>query len=399
MLLLTGGASEGDGTPLEVESGGDSPIIWFIFLLSYSMSLFLLALRWKRTFYVLSKNKLILVLLIFTLASVLWSVSPDITLRRVIALAGTTFFGCYLAVSYSLKQLLQLLAWTFAVSIILSFIFIIVLPKYGTMGGTHTGVWRGIYVHKNGLGKTMVASAIVFLLLALDANKNSLVLWSGFFSSIVLLVSSKSTTSLLTLIAMIAIIPMCRTFRWRYEVMIPTLISIILLSSISLTVLTSNSEFFLLFLGKDPTLTGRTDLWITIFNKVLQHPLLGYGFNAFWLGWNSEASDIWRIVGWTAPNAHNGWLDLLLDLGFLGASIFILVFGVTLVNALAQIRWSQTFTSLFPLLNIMYLTISNIGESKLLRHHDINWVLYVAVSLLISIPHKNPYETGLTKAN
>lgn len=398
-LLISGGANEGDGTSLDIASGGDSPIIWFVFLLSYGMSFFLLALRRKKTFYVLSKSKLIWGLLIFVSASVLWSVAPDITIRRVIALMGTTFFGYYLAVSYSLKQFLQLLVLTFTISIVLSFIFIVALPKYGIMGATHAGAWRGIYPHKNILGKLMVISAVTFLLTALDDKRNSFILWLGFFLSIVLLTFAKSTTSLLTLIAMIVLIPVCFNLRMHYKIMVISLIFTTTIGSILSVIFISNADFFLLSLGKDPTLTGRTALWETIFDKILQHPILGYGYGAFWRGWDSDAGDVWRLANWTAPNAHNGWIDLCLDLGFFGASMFVFVFCITLVNALTRVRQERNFTSLFPLLMIVYLVISNFGESKLLRQHEISWVLYVALSLLVSVPNKIFLKAGQTKVN
>ena len=35
--------------------------------------------------------------------------------------------------------------------------------------------------------------------------------------------------------------------------------------------------------GKDPTLTGRTDLWATGMEFISEHPWQGVGFHAFWV--------------------------------------------------------------------------------------------------------------------
>jgi hypothetical protein len=84
------------------------------------------------------------------------------TIARDLALVGTSLFGLYFATRYSLEEQIQLLSSMFGIVIILSFLFAIALPKYGIMDGIHAGAWRGIYNHKNVLGKVMVTGVIIF---------------------------------------------------------------------------------------------------------------------------------------------------------------------------------------------------------------------------------------------
>lgn len=86
-------------------------------------------------------------------------------------------------------------------------------------------------------------------------------------------------------------------------------------------------DLILGFLGKDETLTGRTDLWYYVNICISQKPLLGWGFSAFWSALNPAAHEISANLGWQVPNAHNGLLELLLELGGLGVSLFALVFA------------------------------------------------------------------------
>jgi exopolysaccharide production protein ExoQ len=374
----------GDVTP---GTQPDNGLIWILFLINYGVSFFLLAARWKTTLYLLSKDRFNWVLVGVALLSILWSFAPGMTLRRSIALIGSTSFAFYLATRYSLKQLLKLLGWAFGIAVILSFVFGIALPKYGIMGGIHAGAWRGIYPHKNTLGKTMVSSAIVFLLLAIDNKRHRLILGCGFILSIVLILLSTSKTSLTIVISLLVIIPIYRTFRWRYELMAPVLIAIVTVIGSFYILLTANLENLLLLLGKDPTLTGRTDLWPVVLEKIMQNPWIGYGYSGFWSrDWKSESAYIWYATGWEPPNAHNGLLDLWLDLGLLGVSIFLMGFWKSFMNGLAWVRLGKTTVSIFPLTFFTYIVFANVTENTLLVQNEIFWVLYVATSLLTIKP-------------
>jgi hypothetical protein len=74
---------------------------------------------------VAQKDFLIWVLVGIALASAIWTVAPDITLRRSLLLLGTTLFGIYLAMRYSLREQLQLLSWALGLVILLSIVFAI----------------------------------------------------------------------------------------------------------------------------------------------------------------------------------------------------------------------------------------------------------------------------------
>jgi len=72
--------------------------------------------------------------------------------------------------------------------------------------------------------------------------------------------------------------------------------------------------------GRDPTLTGRTNIW----NAVLSahtNPLVGTGYESFWLG--SRLKQVWSLAGFGINEAHNGYLEVYLNLGLIG--LFLLV--------------------------------------------------------------------------
>jgi exopolysaccharide production protein ExoQ len=76
--------------------------------------------------------------------------------------------------------------------------------------------------------------------------------------------------------------------------------------------------FLLKSLGRNPTLTGRTELWSTI-RGMTTNPILGTGFESFWLG--SRLEKLWSIYWWHPNEAHDGYLEMYLNLGWVGITI------------------------------------------------------------------------------
>ena len=73
-----------------------------------------------------------------------------------------------------------------------------------------------------------------------------------------------------------------RTWRWRYELMIPASIGIMFLGTLSYIWFTENAAIAFGSIGKDSSLTGRTEIWGLIIDIALRKALLGYGYDSFW---------------------------------------------------------------------------------------------------------------------
>ena len=141
---------------------------------------------------------------------------------------------------------------------------------------------------------------------------------------------SKSATSLVTIFAFF-IFHMIGIFYGKGGVR--RMISICLGIFIAATyiLLLMNIDLIYSFLDKDPTLTGRTEFWPYIIDYIYQRPLLGWGFAAFWIPSNPSAEEI--PIGFGINEAHNGMLQLLLDIGVVGTAIFLFLWTRNLVMA------------------------------------------------------------------
>jgi exopolysaccharide production protein ExoQ len=383
-LLLAGGSGQGideDNAPAI-----DYTMLQSVFFLNYLISLFLLIIRWKKATYTLSKDWTIWLLMIITVASVFWSFTPQVTRARSIALVGTSLFGLYIASRYTIREQIKLLGWSFILIIIMSFLFAILLPHYGTMdAGVHTGSWRGIYVHKNVFGKVIGIGGIVFMLLVMDGKEKWWFSWLGLVLSFCLLFLSRSSSSMINFLTVIALIPVYRVLRLQYYLMIPILIAIVTIGGGLSLWLNQNAGILLGSIGKDPTLTGRTDMWPQIMDMIWKEPWLGYGYNAFWNDWNSPCAYVWYAVKWTPPNSHNGFLDLWLDLGLLGVVVFGIGFSLTIVRGLYSLRTKEYWMNFWGILYLTYLVLCNLTESSLVIRNDIFWLLYITASFSLAI--------------
>ncbi|MEL7224256.1 MAG: O-antigen ligase family protein, partial [Cyanobacteria bacterium J06576_12] len=155
-LVLSGGADE-----ISIEY--ENTYFRVVFPLLYLILIGLLSLRWRKVLAVIRCNWLIVALIVFTAVSFLWSDSPSLTLRRNVALVGTSFLGLYLASRYTFKEQLHLLGWLCGVTVASSIAFAVLVPQLGISVGSHAGAWRGIFAHKNVRLLITIASPRPFL--------------------------------------------------------------------------------------------------------------------------------------------------------------------------------------------------------------------------------------------
>lgn len=388
-LILSGGVSEGDGVDI---NSFNFTLNVLTYLLTYMISGFLLLLRWKKVVYFISKDRIVWVLVGIAIASVLWSFSPARTLKSCIGLIGTTFFGLYLGTRYSIRDQVKLLGLAYGLIIVFSILFAIGLPRYGIMGGVHAGAWRGIFTHKNFFGRALAFSGVLFAILTNINTQKKWLPWLGIVAVMGLLVLAKSTTSMINFVVLIGSLYAYRVLRLRYFLMIPGFFAIVAIGGVVIDWYTQNATAILGTVGKDPSLTGRTDLWAWVGEMIDKRPILGYGYTAFWNGLDGPSAYIVRAARWPVPYSHNGLLDLWLDIGLLGVSAYLLGFGLNLLRAVWWARFSLGFDGLWPLVYLTYTVLSNLTEGGIMAQNGIFWVLYTTLSISLVASPEHPHE-------
>jgi O-antigen ligase len=207
------------------------------------------------------------------------------------------------------------------------------VPSFGVHADIHPGAWRGLWGEKNQLGAAMAKGALACLCAAAAVPERRRLWLGGVIVSVALVILSTSATALLALLVVLsgAAIILCLQRGGVVAVlsMFATVVGAVALFGVILL----EPATVLAALGKDPTLTGRTDIWASLLRQVEERPWLGYGYAAFWVDEMGPAWYVRRDIQWDSPTAHNGWLDVLVQLGWTGLALFVAHFALTTAAA------------------------------------------------------------------
>ena len=355
---------------------------------------FLLAVPYLRTVWrAATWSPLTVVLLLLALVSTLWSLSPADTLRRCVALLGTSLFGLYLAARFDPRELIRLLGWAFAVIMALSVLFVLANPGVGISGPPHPGAWRGVFAHKNVLGQTMLLALVTFLVLSATSRKKGWPIGLAVAAAALLILSTAKTPVAAASVLMIVALLIRAIHRYPDRAGYLGAIAVIGIVAAPLIMFVI-LEPVLTLLGRDLTLTGRTEIWQLLWDAIQRRPLLGYGYSGFWTASTGPVLDVWFVTGWQVPNAHNGFLDLLLSFGAIGLMLYGLLFLRTMVRMLHAVRQGDAWSALWSICVLTLFLIYGFVESNVMEQNTVSWVLFVAIAAHAGRPRRAPFDTG-----
>ncbi|MCJ8278367.1 MAG: O-antigen ligase family protein [Rivularia sp. ALOHA_DT_140] len=295
-------------------------------------------------------------------------------------------FGLYFATRFrNTKQQVRLVAWTFGIGAIVSIFIVWRYPGAGLHWNDHPGAWKGIYDYKNTFGSMMIIGSLAFFLMPVDNLKHRRLKWVFFGLMLVMIYLSTSKTSLIVSFVTISIVMFYHKFRWKGKISVVYVDAVLLFLGSIATIVTTLWVEILTSMGKDTTLTGRIPMWTIAVKELMARPWLGFGRGAFWGEKSKYAIDAGYSVsqGFIPPHAHNGFLDIMLDVGFIGFAIFLISYFITYFRALRLAYSSDNLEDIWPLAYIVFLTLNNLMESYLLRLANIYWVLYIAAACSI----------------
>jgi exopolysaccharide production protein ExoQ len=349
--------------------------------------LIILVLVWNRRHQLWSfclRDKGLLALTGWACVSVLWSGLPAVSARHSIALIGTFVFGSYLAFRFKAKELLRLILLTFGVTIAVSILACLLFPSYGIFVDELTGdtAWRGVFSGKNELGRI-----IVFAMMALatvTANFRGFWFLTAAIVGLSVVFMTKAITSLIYFPVALLIVFLARRYQLykksRKKVIFLTA-SLVILSGL---ILYNQWESFTESLGKDPNLTGRTILWTLSVPHIATRPILGYGLDSFWYDPAGPAKELRDASGWyEAPNAHNGIINLWIDVGLIGVLLFLWSYVGSLRNAFRLIHTNRSPEAVWYLVFFVLLFLYGLTEISFLIRNEIFWILYISTALAV----------------
>lgn len=368
------------------EGGEPGILVVGLWTVAYAIGATSLLDGWfRRRLRVLLPLPLVLFVLLAAL-SYTWSYAPAVTLRRSFALTGTVVVGLALAQRLRPVELLDALRLALVIIAVTSLLLYLsgspaaIDPLHGTLQGTMPS--------KNTLGRAMglgILSAATLAILDVARRRRALV--SAAVMAVPLGMAGSTGGLLLTLgiVSVIAGTMVWRSFRGRTTLVC---VGALLLGFLMVTLPGMTSDEVAGVVGRDPTLTGRTDLWRHAIDAIGDEPLLGHGFGAFWHDDGPiTAARISAREQWSVPHAHNGLLDLALDVGVVGAGLAAAALVVVLGRGVADGLGGHRAHAVLRLSMGGIIIASNIAESSLFDENAL-FTLILVVALCSPSPER-----------
>jgi O-antigen ligase len=358
------GQTAADGSPLDR--------LYLIVLLSLALRVCIKRrIEWSR---ILRDNLWVILFFLYLGTSILWVDYPFVSLKRWIRSSGPIVMALVvLSEKQPLEALGSILRRCAYVLVPLSVVLIRYYPHMGRDYHRWTGVemWTGVATHKNSLGQLCAVSAffLVWSLLrgerATEVSKTRHHTYADMFvvgiAAYLLMgpttgsFSATSITILAVGIAMVLMFGHLRTFaRFVSGNVTAYVISLALLYLLLAGPVTAAvSDIF----GRDENLTGRaTEIWPLVLEAAARHPILGAGYGGAW----GVGGDLSEKIG--VEQAHNGYLDIYLELGIVG----LMFLSVFFLNFSSRVRRAFTYDrdwGLFALCFLQMTLIYNLSET------------------------------------
>ncbi|WP_035352112.1 O-antigen ligase family protein [Edaphobacter aggregans] len=323
-----------------------------------------------------------------------------------IVLLGGILLIFYIMSRYTLNEVLELFLVLGTGTIVASILFAIALPQYGRdlMGG-HSTAWKGIFSAKNYLGNM----ALFFLTVAVSYRPRTN-FWKSvrvsqiLFCLLAIAFSRAATSYLLTAVYITYALTLKMVRGFRKKDYFVAFILLFVIFAAGTTVVILQPDFLISLLGKDATLTGRTEIWDEVMTSIVKHPLFGYGYQAFWLGFKGESYRIILAVTWALGQAQNGFLDVTLEMGVVGLIIVLSLFGFAfrdgVVCLLRSYNQSQLRAVEWYMAIVILTAIYNLDESFLFepKHLGSMMFLLACVGLKLERMRMQSFTEGQRRA-
>lgn len=368
--------------------------------------LFVLIVRGRRTGSSLWANLPILVFVLYCAISCLWSDFPLVAAKRLTKALGNLVMVLVVLTDPDPRSAVRrILARTGFLLIPLS---VLLIKYYPDLGRTYlkwewTSVYLGVATDKNGLGAIClifgVASLWRFILVFYEKGSSRArpLVAHGILLAMTLWLFGMADSS--TSIACFFLAGVLIFFTIRDKDPTParlhTLMATITCVALLGYVFEDAYAFVVQSLGRNTTLTGRTDIWADLFRMDF-NPWFGTGFESFWIG--PRLAYLWRKYYFHPNQAHNGYIETYLNLGWIGIGLLVVLFASGYRNVVRAYRQDPGTGSL-RLAFLIVAAVYNVTEAAFKVMHPV-WIAFflaiTAVPQLLSRVDESSVKTEVT---
>jgi exopolysaccharide production protein ExoQ len=323
------------------------------------------------------RMKAVLALSLVAPLSALWSQNPIISLRRGTFLVLGTLFAFSLVRTYPAEKLGELIVLAGVAAGLLGIFTCILFPQIGLDAG-NGGAWEGIFHAKNACAQVMLFFLTPAVSFKFRSRTMSFVRYLLFLVAFVLILMANAKTTWILCPGYILLIGVATKLK-RFARRDATMLAVVLVSTVVglAVMIPAVLPTVLPFMGKDPSISGRIPLWGATLVAILKRPLLGYGFAAFWTGFQGESLNVFMSTHFEIHQAQNGLLELGLELGLVGVCLFVLSLLKAFRDAVICFQNAHSDVTNWYV-GLLFLTVSyNVGEAFLAHENFLPWLLYL----------------------
>jgi len=302
---------------------------------------------------VLRKNGWLMAFIAYCFIAIVWSDYPFVSFKRWIKILGHPIMVLILFTELDPEEALaRLMKRSAYILVPFSILLIKYYPEIGRKFDEWSGlpISNGVAMSKNMLGCVCLVLGFFFFWHLLitwrrprdTARRDELRLIGGFLFMIGwLLWKAHSATSLLSLLIAIFVVVILGR-RWVNKKLIGTYVVLAVIGLAVAELTFGIFERVVDLSGHEATIMGRAELWRQLL-AMHTNPIVGAGFESFWLGDRVVVLSEGRP--WQPNEAHNGYLEIYLNLGLIGLlmliGLFIATFRKTWIELLQNFEWGR----------------------------------------------------------
>jgi len=366
-----------------------------------------------------SLPRLLVLFLAFAVASIAWSQYPAGSAIGIVLTLMTTVGALAITVVASWPTIVAALGRALRIHVVASLLFELVValfvrrpvcPVYlDCTGQPDAYLWsrdvlfeggriQGLQGNSNILAVIALLALIVTAVEAANASVTRATTVVGLAASVIALALTRSATVGAVAVAVGLVLVLALATRRRepgHRGPVHAVAALLVAAAVAVVALAR--EPLLAALGRSADLTGRTDIWASVYDLGVQHPIVGWGWVSYWFPFVAPFTDLAERNGVVYLQAHDAYLDVWFQLGWVGLVLFaLIVVGVVLRSwwwAVDRRMLSRDVVApwapldLLPLLLVTALLVHGLTESRLIV--EWGWATFVVVVL---VTRRDPFR-------
>jgi hypothetical protein len=377
-----GGTDTLEGSPLD-------RVFFFGFIFAAFIIVSRRQINWSDVF---SRNWPVFLFYAYLLITVLWAESSVVSFKRWFKDFGNIIVVLVILTEVNPQEAFRAVFVRCAYVLLpLSFIFIRWFPNLGRHYSIHSGAMEatGVTFQKNSLGACVLVTTLVLIWDWMERSQTGTRLGKveryvplamlALAAYLINLCDSKTSIACLLLgggILAAVKLPLLRQKIGQFGGYALVGIAVFYL----LDQIFGVSESIVRSMGRDMTFTGRTDVWRELL-ALKTDPIFGLGFCSIW----SNRSILARLPDWVGSSAHNGYLEMYLDGGYLAVFFLALMLLMVSLKINRQLKYAGTY-ALIGFVVLLVIIIGDFSESHFGRMSPLGFLfLLVAFEIPPSI--------------